>query len=508
MKVITSIARILVGGLFIFSGFIKSNDPKGTGYKFNEYFNVFASSFEAEQDTINFEVNCADYEIHEFYNYSLGANETSLKMEMNQSKIYKTKYDEDPDSVSGSDIHVVKNGGDMYSYFFELDSTLESPKMTLKVYLSGSKKDILLEITLEFTAFTKHEFEKEIDLKPYVHKNGFFYNFFKSLIPFSLILAIVMCILEIVLGFAILIGWQPKIMTWLILGMIVFFTFLTWYSAYYNKVTDCGCFGDFLKLEPWTSFYKDVVLLVLILIIFIRRKHIVPLFSPLFNINAMIVVILASSTFAIYCNMFLPAWDFLPYKAGNNIRDLMTPPKGALLMDSTESVLIYKKGDQYDSLVFPNMPKDTSWKYVNRIDRVLKEGWKSPIHDFDFSLANEDGFNLNDTLLHSKGYHIMIVSTHFEKSNQKAWEKVKQLAIDAKASGIGFYAVTASPLESADVFCNEKQLPFKFRSADETLLKTIVRSNPGVILWHDGTVMDKWSFRSIPSIKKIKKFMK
>lgn len=508
MKVITSIARILVGGLFIFSGFIKSNDPKGTGYKFKEYFEVFATSVEAPQDSINIVVKCADYEINEFYNFKLHENQTSLKMEMNQSKLYKTKYDDEPDSVTGSDIHIVKDGGNMYSYFFELDSTIEGPDMTLKVYLTGSKNDVLLEKTLKFSEQTKHEFEKTIDLKPFINKNGFFYSFFKSMIPFSLVLAIVMCILEIVLGFAILIGWQPKVMTWLILGMIVFFTFLTWYSAYYNKVTDCGCFGDFLKLEPWTSFYKDVVLLVLILIIFLRRNHIVPLFSPLFNINAMIVVILASTTFAVYCNMFLPAWDFLPYKAGNNIREMMTPPKGARLMDSTEMVVIYQKDGQYDSLVFPNMPKDTSWKYVARIDRIIEKGWKSPIHDFDFHLASSEGFNMDDTLLHSKGYHIMIVSPHFEKSNQKAWEKVRQLAIDAKAAGIGFYAVTASPLEDADVFCNEKQLPFKFKAADETLLKTIVRSNPGVILWHDGTVMDKWSFRSIPSIKKIKKFMK
>src|SRR5690606_18523079 len=147
---------------------------------------------------------------------------------------------------------------------------------------------VLNEKTALFNNNTKFELPIDIGLAAYVKKDSFLVGFFKSLKPFSLTFSIIMCILEIVLGFAILIGWKPKIMSWAILLLILFFTFLTWYSAYYNKVTDCGCFGDFLKLEPWTSFYKDVVLTALILIIFFRRKHIIPLFSPLFNINAMI----------------------------------------------------------------------------------------------------------------------------------------------------------------------------------------------------------------------------
>src|SRR5690606_19890358 len=172
-----------------------------------------------------------------------------------------------------------------------------------------------------------------------------------------------------------------------------------------------------------------------------------------------------------------------------------------------ENILIYQKDGQMDSFVFPEMPKDQSWKFVKRIDKVIRPAWKSVIHDFNFN-SPDDPYNLNDTLLRSNRLQILIVSKKIESENKKAWEKIKQLCIDAEKEGIGFHAVTATPLETAAQLEQEMGLPFHFRNGDETLLKTIVRSNPGVILWHNGTILDKWSFRSIPGIKKVLKFRK
>ena len=503
MKLITSISRVLVGLLFIFSGVIKSNDPKGTGIKLNEYFDVFASSMQHAQDTLKISVS-DDLGTDEHYDNTFISRDSFVNLEINQSAPRKELFQGYPDSTYGCDIYVVKNGAVLYNEFYELGDSIEPFNFSVKmsngicVENKASSKALSEQWNLSLSNKTKHEVSKRVEVYSYVNQDSFWVGFFRGMKPYSLLLSVIMCILEVVLGFAILIGWKPKIMSWSILLMILFFTFLTWYSAYFNKVTDCGCFGDFIKLKPWHSFIKDLVLLFFILIIFIRKDKIVPLFSPLFSINAMIVVTLSSSIFAIYCKMFLPAWDFLPYKAGNNVRQMMEVPKGQRVTDSTVMVFVYNKDNKMDY----------SWEYVDRVDRILVPAWKSKIHDFEFIKRDENDINIKDTLLYGKGYYLLVVVTHLEKSNENSWNNIKTMATEAKKVGIRLIAVTSSPLDMADAFTNEKQLPFKFNNADETLLKTVVRSNPGVMYWHDGTVLDKWSCRSIPSIETLKKLMK
>jgi len=518
MKIITSISRILVGLLFIFSGVIKSNDPKGTGIKFNEYFDVFASSFQQSQDTLKISVS-DDLGTQEYYDFTFSPSDSFVDIEFNQSVPHKEYFEGDEDSLFGCELFVVKNGTVLYNAFYELGDSIEDPNVTLIIRSSSKLKPDTMQKDKAYKALyfqmsqrigtdTKHEIKERLAVHPYVKQESFWVGFFRGMKPYSLALAIIMCILEVVLGFAILIGWKPKIMSWLILLLILFFTFLTWYSAYFNKVTDCGCFGDFIKLDPWHSFIKDLILLFFIVIIFIRRKHVIPLFSPLFSINAMIVVTLASSVFAIYCNMFLPAWDFLPYKEGNNVRQMLEVPKGERKTDSTVMVYLYKKGNKTDSFVYPDLPKDTGWTYVDRVDRIIVPAWKSKIHDFDFIARDEQDVNIKDSLLYGKGYYILIVVTHLEKSHETSWSYIKNMAAEAKKSGITVFAVTSTGLEEADAFTADKQLPFRFNNADETLLKTVVRSNPGIMFWHDGVMVDKWSCRSIPGINKLKKLMR
>ncbi len=507
-KILTSVSRVLVGCLFIFSGLIKSNDPKGTGIKFNEYFDVFAASQKQVQDTIHVMVKGIDLDINDFVSFNLSPNDTAFKLEFNQATPGKMYFEDEADSLYGSMLYVLKNNEEIFSYFIPFSDSTVLDRIIFQARVAGSNNQKLVDTTLFINQNSKYEIAENIPVNQFIKKENFLVGFFTGMKDYSLSLSIIMCILEVILGFAILIGWQPKLMSWLILLMIVFFTFLTWYSAYYNKVTDCGCFGDFIKLKPWTSFFKDVVLLFFILIIFFRRSKIIPLFSPLFSINAMIVVTLASTVFAIYSNMFLPAWDFLPFKEGANIRAAMTAPKGVREVDSFVNVLVYKKGDKIDSFVFPKMPPDNSWTFVNRVDKLVAEGWKSPIHGFSFDKRDELDIDLKDTLLYSKGFHLLIVSAHLEDANDAAWEKVRQLAQGLANTGIQVHAVTSSSLELADKFCSDKQLPFRFRNADETLLKTVIRSNPGIMLWHDGFVLEKWSCRSVPSAEKIVKVSK
>lgn len=507
-KISTTFARILVGCIFIFSGTIKSNDPKGTGIKLNEYFDVFASSQKQAQDTIFVMVKGVDLDINDSVEFVISPYDSAFNISFNQAAAGMEKFDDEEDSLFGSMLYVVKGNEEIFSYFIPMEGTDTSGRILFQTSVRGSKRQMFVDTMLFLSSNSKYEISAELPMEQLVKKESFLVGFFTGLKPYSLSFSIIMCILEVILGFAILIGWKPKLMSWSILLMILFFTFLTWYSAYYDKVTDCGCFGDFIKLKPWTSFGKDVVLLFLILIIFFRRDKIIPLFSPLFSINAMIVVTLVSTVFTIYCSMFLPAWDFLPFKAGNNIRQALTPPPGVSTQSIYENVLVYEKDNKYDSFVFPKMPPDASWKFVNRVDKLVKEGWKSEIHGFEFEKRDDLDINLKDTLLYSKGYHVLVVSAHLEDANNDAWDKIRVMSEDLEKIGVKVYGLTSSSIDLADNLCMDKQLKLRFRNGDETLLKTIIRSNPGIILFHDGVVLDKWSSRSIPSVKRIRKIMK
>ena len=517
IKILTSAARIFVGLLFMFSGFIKSNDPKGTGIKLNEYFDVFASDFQRTQDSvlISFTDNYGNHDSSWIY---LNAKDSFKYLQLNRSfvsKVTTTDSESSEDTTStidtttslSTDVFVVLDDNNLFKHRYRLKDKNDQHIVKLSA-VSGSDSELFSD---NFTVSNNNKLEEIIPLNVYtiVHPEHFLVGFFRALKPFSVLFSVILCILEIVLGFAILIGWKPKLTAWTILITILFFTFLTWYSAYYNKVTDCGCFGDFIKLEPWTSFYKDLVLLVLIVFLFFRRKHIAPLFSPLFSWNAMSIITIASTAFAVYCNSYLPVWDFLPYKVGNNIKELMVPPAGMRDRDSVQLLFIMEKDGVKKSFMLNAYAKASAdgWKYVDRKDSTIIKAWKSPIHDFDFSKRDENDINIKDSILNSNSWQILIISGDLEKANEDAWPDIQQLANDAKAKGLPVYAVTSSSLEEADVFASEHQLPFKFNNADNVLLKTMMRSNPGVIFWHKACVMGKWSSRNIPKISKLEKLM-
>ncbi len=512
MKILTSFARIFVGLLFMFSGFIKSNDPKGTGIKLNEYFDVFASDFQRTQDSvlISFSDNHGRHDSSWIY---LTVTDSVKYIQVNRSGLNKIMIDrstdstESMDSILATELFVVLDDNTLFRQKYTLKD--DNDKHIVKINAISGSDSVLFDQTYAISSDYKIEEVVPLNLYTLIHPEHILVGFFRALKPFSVLFSVILCILEVVLGFAILIGWKPKLTAWTILITIVFFTFLTWYSAVYNKVTDCGCFGDFIKLQPWTSFYKDLVLLAFILFLFIRRKHIVPLFSPLFGWNAMSVVTIASTSFAIYCNSYLPVWDFLPYKVGNDINQMMTPPPGQRSVDSVQSVFIMAKDNVKKSFSITEYAKASGegWKYFDRKDSVIIHAWKSPIHDFSFSKRDENDVDIKDSILHSKAYVLLIISGDIEKSREKAWADIKQMAIDAKAKGIQVYAVTSSSLEEADIFTAERQLPFKFNNGDNVLLKTMMRSNPGVIFFYKSCVKGKWSSRNIPQIAKLEKLM-
>lgn len=316
------------------------------------------------------------------------------------------------------------------------------------------------------------------------------------LIPFALAISIFVVIVEVVLGIFLLIGFRPKFTVWSLLLMIVFFTFLTFYSAYFNKVTDCGCFGDAIKLTPWESFVKDVILLVLILILFVGRKYIQPLFASKINWILAGISVLACGMFANHVLNHLPSVDFRPYKIGANIQEGMSVPE-----DAPKAIYEYAWRFQVngeDKIVVTNGEYPTvDGEFVDVETTEIQKGYEPPIHDFTIE---EDGVDHSSELLQEDKL-VMVIAYDLAKSNYDAFQNLD--AVTEKAMGKGYKVIGMSA--SSDAFKeqvkNQYNLDFDFYFTDETALKTIVRSNPAVLVLEKGTIRQKVHYNDLDKLE-------
>jgi uncharacterized membrane protein YphA (DoxX/SURF4 family) len=319
-------------------------------------------------------------------------------------------------------------------------------------------------------------------------------------------LAMLICIFEIMVGVVLLIGAYSKLNAWLLLLMIVFFTWLTGYSAVTGKVTDCGCFGDAIKLKPVESFIKDLVLMVFIIIIFIGHKHIKPLVNATIQSIGISVALLVTTAFTLYTYMFLPRVDFLPYKVGNDIKALMTYPEGAE-RDSFEMVFIYEKEGKQVEIGMNDLAKlDATYTFVDRRDKLVKEGYKLPIHDFKMYDANS--IEYTDSFLADNRYKLVIVQKDVKESRVGTGMQLSKLGTEFQQAGYRVWGLTSSAPEQVEFYRHENQLAYNYYTMDATPLKSMVRSNPGVMLMKGNVVVKKWSSYAIPSMETVKKYMK
>lgn len=272
------------------------------------------------------------------------------------------------------------------------------------------------------------------------------------LIPYALYFSIFLIVFEIYLGFAVLLGYRAKATMKFLLLMILFFLFLTWYSAYFNKVTDCGCFGDAIKLTPWQSFYKDLILTLLIVFLYKYKEYIYPYFNRMTVTFITVSSVILSLFIAIYTIRHLPLIDFRAYKVGTNITEGM--------------------------------------KYQG-------DGKIPPIHDL---MLEDEQNDLLDTILKMDKV-MLVVTSSLEKSEYLGFPEVKDLAIEAKKKGYKVYGVTASFSEIIELTKKKYNLPFEFLFCDETTLKTMIRANPGIMILRQGTIADKKSWRDIDAIE-------
>ena len=318
------------------------------------------------------------------------------------------------------------------------------------------------------------------------------------LLPYALQVALFVVIVEVILGVTLLLGAFKKLTLWSLFLMIVFFTFLTFYSAYFNKVTDCGCFGDAIKLTPWESFTKDVVLLVLILWLMMLQNHIKPLFSQKSNVLLTLVALILCIYFGYFVLNHLPLKDFRAYKVGTNIQKGMEFPEGAEKSEY-EMVFIYKINGvdteiPYNEVMAGNIPADA--EFVDRKDKLIKQGYVPPVHDFTLELNGED--YTEDILQMPKV--IFLVSYDLRKASNEGLSKLEVFHKKAVAKGYFVMGLTASDEETIQKTKAAHQLTFDYYFCDATTLKTIERANPGIVVLEQGTIVEKKHFNDIEEV--------
>ena len=313
-------------------------------------------------------------------------------------------------------------------------------------------------------------------------------------------LGILLAFAEFAIGVAILFQIRVKFFAWLGILFMVFFTGLTFWIAIANPVTDCGCFGDALVISNWETFYKNLVLIVLAFVVFKYRKTAKPLLHMKLNYAVGVVVVFAYIGAVYYSYNHLPIFDFRPYKVGVNIPEAMSYPEDAE-QDVYENIFYYKNKNTGDIEKFTesNYPwKDTvNWEYSDSESILVSEGYKPPIHDLTFQ--SREGDDVIDFFIHDENYVFVFISYDLFGASTKNMAKVNELASWAAENGDTFIGLTATLLEDTDAFLEENGAAFEFFNCDEITLKTMIRSNPGLMAIKNGTIVGKWHYNDIPS---------
>jgi len=319
-------------------------------------------------------------------------------------------------------------------------------------------------------------------------------------------LGVLLAFTEFGIGVALLFNVFTRFFSWLALLFMTFFLPLTLWIALKNPVTDCGCFGDALVISNWATFYKNVVLIILAIIVFIYRKDMKHISGKKLNYTLGGIFVAAYFLIVIYSYNHLPVFDFRPYKVGANIPEAMSVPENAP-KEKYENIFYYKNKNTGEVKKFTeqNYPwKDTiNWAFEKLESKLVQEGYHPPIHDF--TIESQDGENVIDFFMYDENYVFMLVAYDLSKTSTKSQEKINTLADWASENGMSFICLTSSLSEESQAFAEETGAPYEFFNCDEITLKTIIRSNPGLVVLKNGTIVGKWHYNDIPSPEEFQK---
>ena len=336
-------------------------------------------------------------------------------------------------------------------------------------------------------------------------RDGFLPKLMNTFNEHSLTFSIVIITLEVFLGLALLVGWQKKMTTWLLLLLTLFFTFLTAFVLFTGKIKACGCFGDCIPLTPTQTFTKDIILLVLVVLLLMGHKFIQPLFKPIICTAILAMAISGVLFLQTYVQHHLPLKDCLPFKVGNNILELRKMPKDAV-PDKFDYTFVYQKNGEKKEFGVNNIP-DSTWQFVDRKQTLIQKGKNNIPLINDFSLTTESGNDTTEAILGQEGeYYLMYTSLFDEiKNPAKDWMEDIILLIKANTLNKKLFIVTTQIEQSKkryQVFIEGKKITQPIFTCDATALKTVARSNPTLYLMNGSIVKQKWGLGDFKKVFK------
>lgn len=311
----------------------------------------------------------------------------------------------------------------------------------------------------------------------------------------TLLASVALSALEFSLGVFVLFAIRRHLMSKILVAFMAVMTLITVWIALFNPVKDCGCFGEALRLTNVQTLLKNIVLLAASVVVAWRPLRMYRFLSRSTQWIAINYTILFVLLLSAHCLYHLPLIDFRPYHIGMNIKKGMEIPAGAPQPEFETTFILQKNGVKKE-FTLDNYP-DSSWQFIDSKTVQTKEGYVPPIHDF--SIQKADGDDITDSVLTAKGYIFLLVSPHLEQADDSNFGDIDLLYEYCQERKIPFYCLTASTKKDIDHWADITGAEYPFCFTDETTLKTIIRSNPGLLLLKDGTIIRKWSHNDLPS---------
>lgn len=373
-------------------------------------------------------------------------------------------------------------------------------------HIAGSVARTLLALTFVFSGFVKaiDPLGTTYKIEDYLKAFG---GAFTELMPLAEVAAVVLIGFELVLGLCMLLNVRTQWTCWLVLAFYVVMLPLTLYIALENPVSDCGCFGDALVISNWATFWKNVVLMALVVVLLCTRQYIPEIFVWWGELVILALAMATAAGIMGYSRTHLPMMDFRPYKVGNNIVELMEVPEGAE-PDQYETTFVYERDGVEQEFTLENYPKgDSTWHFVDQKSVLVKKGYEPKIHDFELITLNYDDITYD--VLESEEPATLVVLYDLNKTDRKQLGKVTALYHQCLSQNRPFYILTGASEDAIEAFCDEVEqgnesnelTPFNhpdevFCMCDGVTLKTIVRANPGVVVVQNGVITDKYNLRN------------
>ncbi|MFC0875711.1 BT_3928 family protein [Saccharicrinis sp. FJH2] len=312
--------------------------------------------------------------------------------------------------------------------------------------------------------------------------------------PLANALAFIIPALEFAIGVALLLNILKKFTTWVLGGFIVYFTGLTLISAITNPVTDCGCFGDAIKLDNWTTFYKNLILLVLSVFLVLNNEKFPNRF---FKLRTQRVLwgffIVFSLSISAYSIIYMPLIDFRPYKLGVNIYNSMIKPEGAP-EDVYKTTLYYRKDGKVVGFSEDNYPwQDSTWQFVDAENELVSKGYEPPIKSFN--VLNSEGEDIGADIILNNDYQFMIICRDYKSVSDKDLEKMRQMYRFGKEKSYSVFIISSATMNENQQLRYLLESDIPIYQADDILLKSMIRANPGIFVLKEGTIVGKFNLK-------------